>query len=33
VTRLPELDDSDCENLQKYHQALQQITAVDEEQS
>lgn len=33
VTRLPELDDNDCENIQKYHQALQQITAVDQEQS
>jgi GTP pyrophosphokinase len=33
VTRLPEVSDHDCENIQKYHQALQQITAVDEEQS
>lgn len=33
VTRLPELDDNDCENIQKYHQALQQINAVGEEQS
>lgn len=33
VTRLPEVGDHDCENIQKYHQALQQITAVDEEQS
>jgi GTP pyrophosphokinase len=33
VTRLPELNDNDCQNIQKYHQALQQITAVDDEQS
>lgn len=33
VTRLPELDDNDCENIRKYHQALQQINAVDEERS
>jgi GTP pyrophosphokinase len=33
VTRLPELSDHDCKNLKKYHQALQQLTAVDEERS